>query len=208
MFYGLRFEIDKACLIPRPSTETLVDAALAQTPRRVLDLGTGCGNLLLSILAHASEAQGWGVDISGGALRKAEANRDRLALTDRAHFVLKDMALVTLEDVGDAPVDLIVCNPPYLATPSDQQKTATQQDLALAFEPSEALYAGDDGLAWYVALNDLASRWLAPRGKVVLECGKGMMDRIKAIWAPQWVVVETRKDKQGWDRCLVLEKIT
>ncbi|KAI8341856.1 S-adenosyl-L-methionine-dependent methyltransferase [Chlamydoabsidia padenii] len=211
-FYDLRFEIDKNCLIPRPSTETLVDAALAwlktDTPRRILDLGTGCGNLLLSILTHHPTSIGWGVDISTGAIAKAEINKQQLNCTDRAHFIIKDMALLTLaDDLDNEPVDLIVCNPPYLSSSSQQQQhgKATQQDLALAFEPPEALYADDDGLAWYVTLSELAPRLLHPRGRVVLECGKGMVERVRLLWSG-WSVVETLKDKQGWDRCLVLEK--
>ncbi|CAO3582013.1 unnamed protein product [Absidia cylindrospora] len=240
-FHGLRFEIDRSCLIPRASTETLVDAALSwlldtdtlttiASRKRILDMGTGCGNLLLSILDKAPQAVGIGVDISQQAVAMAQKNKDKILAdkdASRATFIVKDMAQVTSTDLkftssgdndGGSPdndngfVDLIVCNPPYLnmdATNrqgSNAKDRPTQQQMALSYEPDQALYAEDQGFAWYLTLSELAPRLLAsPHGRVILECGKGMMERILVIWSG-WKVVSTIKDKQGWDRCLVLER--
>ncbi|KAI8079872.1 S-adenosyl-L-methionine-dependent methyltransferase [Halteromyces radiatus] len=206
-FHGLRFEINKACLIPRPSSETLVDAAIdwlreeTTRKRRILDMGTGCGNLIVSILAKVEDVEGVGVDISDDALMMARKNSDQLLQdSGRVRFLCKDMAQVTFNDTFGL-VDLIVCNPPYLDPTVTM--TSSQQQMALSYEPSEALYAKHQGFEWYMILSQLAPNLLAMDGRVILECGKGMKDRILLIWTG-WHLVKTIKDKQGWDRCLVL----
>ncbi|ORX61856.1 S-adenosyl-L-methionine-dependent methyltransferase [Hesseltinella vesiculosa] len=212
MFHGLRFDIDRSCLIPRPSSETLVTAALdwlnqqTRTSPRVLDLGTGCGNLMVSILASMPTATGVGVDISAEALIMAEKNLQSLVQPcSRGRFICKDMAQLTLDDLH-GPMDILVCNPPYLDKAAlDRSHLANHQKLQLAHEPDEALFADDQGYAWYKAIHDLAPHWLAPHSCVILECGKGMMKKVRKIWCG-WQVVHTVQDKQGWDRCLVLEK--
>ncbi|KAI9311932.1 S-adenosyl-L-methionine-dependent methyltransferase [Dichotomocladium elegans] len=209
MFYGLLFKVTDACLIPRPSTETLVDAVLAQLssdipkdgPRRILDIGTGCGNVLLSILhASAADVKGVGVDISNEALSIAKGNQARLGIdSSRVEWEECDMALLN-DRLG--MFDVVVCNPPYL-----NKKTIEQQKnefRMLAHEPAQALFADDDGYEWYKVLSEVTPTLMHRRSKLVLECGKGMMDRVKLIMSG-WKTVEIRKDKQGWDRCLVLE---
>lgn len=181
-----------------------MDAALDMWSKektlRVLDIGTGCGNLLLSILYNRPNAVGVGIDISARVLELARENGDRLGLADRARFVQQDMAQIT--DTHEC-YDVIVCNPPYLS--ADVVKKHQKEHNLLAHEPAEALFAQDDGYEWYTVLSKVAPMVMHKNSRLVLECGKGMMERVKLILGGGWEVVQVRKDKQGWDRCLVLK---
>ncbi|KAI7883009.1 S-adenosyl-L-methionine-dependent methyltransferase [Lichtheimia hyalospora FSU 10163] len=214
-FCGLCFKVSEACLIPRPSTETLVNAAVAillqesgnnnKQQQRVLDIGTGCGNLLLSIMhqtTHHINVQGLGIDISKDALAVARENQASLGL-DHVTFTECDMGLLDCSKVG--LFDVVVCNPPYLNETIVKSSFKHREDFNLLLqEPATALFAGDDGYEWYTVLSKVAPKVMHRHAKLVLECGKGMMDRVKLIMTG-WKTVEVRKDKQGWDRCLVLE---
>lgn len=214
-FYGLTFKVSEACLIPRPSTETLVDAAVAillqqedeNKQQRVLDIGTGCGNLLLSIMhrikSNHLNVQGLGIDISKDALAVARENQTSLGLDHDVTFTECDMALLDCSQQG--LFDVVVCNPPYLNETIVKSSFKHRKDFNLLLqEPAMALFAGDDGYEWYTVLSKVAPKVMHRHAKLVLECGKGMMDRVKLIMTG-WKTVEVRKDKQGWDRCLVLE---
>ncbi|KAF7729327.1 hypothetical protein EC973_004583 [Apophysomyces ossiformis] len=197
-FCGLRFKVTESCLIPRPSSETLVYATVQSNPRRVLDIGTGSGNLLISILKLLPEAVGVGVDISKEALDVAMQNATKLDVADRCTFVLKDMAELEPTEL----FDVVVCNPPYLNL--EYVSKQKEQMQMLEHEPSDALFAKEQGYEWYTVLSKVAPMVLRPSGRVVLECGKGMIERVKIIWSG-WKVVEVRTDAQGFQRCLVLE---
>ncbi|KAI8388736.1 S-adenosyl-L-methionine-dependent methyltransferase [Radiomyces spectabilis] len=210
-FYRLNFKVSEECLIPRPSTETLVDAALmalkdrsAEKGCRILDIGTGCGNLLLAILSNTPNATGVGIDVSSGALNLAETNAKMLGIDNRAQFIKQDMAQLGSDVDENMLYDIIVCNPPYLDVDYISTKQQNQMSV-LKYEPSEALFANDEGYEWYMILSKVIPLVARPGSRVILECGKGMMDRVKAIWA-DWKVVDILKDKQGWDRCLILTK--
>ncbi|KAI8148544.1 S-adenosyl-L-methionine-dependent methyltransferase [Fennellomyces sp. T-0311] len=194
-FCNLKFKVTEACLVPRPSSETLVEAAVSAGPKRVLDIGTGCGNLLLSILSQCKGATGVGVDISSAALDVARENAGSLGI-EGAQFVQKDMSL--LMEAGLGLFDVVVCNPPYLS------EKAVFQHRMLEHEPATALFANDDGYEWYTVLSKVAPTVMHRESKLVLECGKGMMERVQVIMAG-WKTVEVRKDSQGWKRCLVLQ---
>ncbi|KAL0074144.1 S-adenosyl-L-methionine-dependent methyltransferase [Phycomyces blakesleeanus] len=185
-FYGLCFKVNESCLVPRPSSEILVEAVLEYLPQekqttRVLD------------------SRGVGVDISKAALEVATQNAQLLGLEDRVGWLCKDMALM------ENPVqlyDILVCNPPYLHRKTTKKEA--QQMARLSHEPAEALFAGEEGFEFYRILHSIAHRLVCQHnGRVILECGKGMMDKVKDIWS-DWKVLEVRKDRQGWDRCLVL----
>lgn len=203
-FSGHVFKITKDCLIPRTSSETLVQAAVTVLANRenanVIDVGTGCGNLLISILNKVPSASGVGVDISEAALAVAKENDDCI-LNDqkRIEWRLQDMSHISDLDA----YDVLVCNPPYL----DFDKTSKEKEqmAALEQEPAEALFAKDNGYEWYKVLSNVAPKIVKEDGYVVLECGKNMMGKVLGIWS-DWEQDEVYKDIQGWNRCLVLRK--
>ena len=174
-FYGRRFAISPDVLDPRPDTETVVEAALEVCDRegwrgrpiRILDLGTGSGCLLLTLLAELPEATGVGLDISHGALGIAQANADALGLAARSAFELQDMRSADL-----AGFELVVSNPPYIRS---GDIAGLDPDVA-RYDPAGALDGGRDGLEFYRDILSLALHGRASaRGPqwVVLEAGAG-----------------------------------
>ena len=167
-FWTLRIEVGPGVLIPRPDSETLIEACLdfarvgrgAGWPSRVLDLGTGPGTLLLAVLSEFPHATGLGVDASEFALAFARDNADELSMADRTAFQSGDWG-----DGVEGLFDLILCNPPYIA---DGEKL--MPDVA-EHEPAGALFAGADGLADYRRIIPDLPRLLAPDGLAVLEIG-------------------------------------
>ena len=166
-FWSLPFNVSSAVLDPRPDSETLVEAALKIFPDTesdfsVLDLGTGSGCLLLSILKHRPRARGVGVDISADALCVAVGNAEHLGLSKRAHFVRGDWGA----SLGGS-FDLILCNPPYIRTAD----LATLAPEVVCFEPRTALDGGNDGLAAYRTLMPQLSLAMGSDSVVLLEIG-------------------------------------
>lgn len=171
-FYGRDFIVTPDVLDPRPETETLVAAALSAPARRVLDLGTGSGCILLSLLAEWPGATGIGTDISAAALAVAWRNADALGVADRATFLQGDWA----EGVT-GHFDLIVSNPPYIATDEFGSLDPDVRD----FEPIIALTPGDDGLGAYRRLLPQAARLLAPEGRLLVEIGPDQAGAVRAL---------------------------
>jgi release factor glutamine methyltransferase len=196
-FWTIELEIGPGALVPRPDSETLIEAAVAhfgaRAPAAVLDLGTGPGTLLLAALAQWPEARGLGVDASDEALAYARRNAAALGLADRASFRRGDWA----EGV-EGPFDLILCNPPYI-----EADAALPRDVAL-WEPHAALFAGADGLDAIRRLAPAFSRLLAPGGAACVEIGIGQADRASSLFAAAGFAVATLADLGGRARCLVL----
>ncbi|MPY69784.1 MAG: peptide chain release factor N(5)-glutamine methyltransferase [Alphaproteobacteria bacterium] len=199
-FWSLDFRVTADVLIPRPDSETLLEAACAlrpdrTVPLRVLDLGTGSGCLLLAALSEYPAATGLGVDISAPALAVARDNAVRLGLAGRARFVRADW------DSGlDARFDLVLCNPPYVA---DGEVGSLAPEVA-RFEPKLALCGGADGLAAYRALAPALARRLTPGGLALVEAGSGQAPDIDHIFR-KWglAVPAVRRDLAGIARCVV-----
>ena len=197
-FWSLGFEVTPATLIPRPESETLVEAALArigprQGPYRLLDLGTGTGCLLLALLSELPGARGLGVDLSEAALVVARRNASRLGLSDRADFVPGSWG-----EGLEGRFDLIVSNPPYVA---ESEASTLPPDVA-SYEPKGALFGGPDGLSAYRALAPDLVRLLALGGFAVVELGAGAAEAVAAILADAGLVeVERRRDLAGIVRC-------
>lgn len=168
-FWGLPLQVSAATLVPRPETETVVEAALhaidtggSRTRRlRIADLGTGSGCLLLALLSELPNARGVGIDISADALMIARVNAQALGLAERAFLVRGNFA-----DALRTGCDLIVSNPPYVAT-----RALTMLAPEVRHEPRVALDGGEDGLAAYRAIAADAARVLASGGAMVLEVG-------------------------------------
>lgn len=200
-FWSLPFAVTRDTLIPRPDSETVVEAALAAIagragPLRLLDFGTGTGCLLLALLSELPEATGVGVDNSARALGVARTNARRLGLAGRADFVAADWG----RGIAGA-FDLIVANPPYIGA-------AEASGLApeiLDFEPSMALFSGGDPVASYRALGPHMARLLGHGGTAVLEIGAGQADDVVAIMAEVGLAEAGRwHDLARIERCVVL----
>jgi release factor glutamine methyltransferase len=187
-FWSLPFTVNAATLVPRPETETVVEAALAAVdagggrsrPLRVLDIGTGSGALLLALLAELPNASGIGTDISIAALQVARCNATRNRLSARTRFVACDVAQAL-----SGPFDLVVSNPPYVARDSIAQLAPGVRD----YEPHVALDGGADGLDAYRAIAAQVPRVLASHGQLSLELGAGQSAAVAAILAEQGLAV-------------------
>lgn len=162
LFFGHRFRVTPDVLDPRPETEILVAAAVRGAPKRVLDLGTGSGCILLSILAACPAATGIGVDISQPALDVALANARDLGLGDRVAFQTGDWGAGL-----DGGFDLVVCNPPYI----DAAEYETLDPELRLWEPHGALTPGEDGLAPYRIVLSQLKGLLTPGGRALFEVG-------------------------------------
>ena len=173
-FYNHRFVVTPDVLDPRPDTESIVMAALEQPFAQVLDLGTGSGCILLSLLAERPQARGLGVDISDAALAVAAQNRAALGLDQRADLRQSDW----FSNVTDQ-FDLIVSNPPYIAA---AEMPALQPEVRL-HEPAQALTDHADGLSCYRIIAAGAPAHLAPGGRLIVEIGPTQAQDVSAMFA-------------------------
>jgi release factor glutamine methyltransferase len=197
-FWTIELAVTPAVLIPRPDSETLIEAALAECrtpPRTILDLGTGSGALLLAALGEWPAARGIGVDRSPAALAVARDNAQALGLADRADLRQGDWA-----DGLDGPFNLILCNPPYVETGA-----VLPPDVA-AYEPAGALFAGADGLDDYRRLMPEMRRLLAQDGLAILEIGHRQADAVQALAGRHGMSASTRADLSGLDRAILLRR--
>ncbi|MGI9490546.1 MAG: peptide chain release factor N(5)-glutamine methyltransferase [Geminicoccaceae bacterium] len=206
-FWSLEFRITADVLCPRPDSECLIEAALGEVdrryeartwPGRILDLGTGSGCLLLTLLSEWPAASGVGVDISLRALSMARLNGERLALTERAHWLCSDWGAAL-----EGGFDLIVSNPPYVTTGEAETLAPEVRD----FEPATALFAGVDGLDAYRLLAGDLHRLLAPDGVTLLEVGAGQAQSVERLMEDNDLrPIGRRQDLAGIDRCLIVER--
>jgi release factor glutamine methyltransferase len=178
-FYGRAFTIGPASLDPRADTETLVERALLfarsrSEPIDILDLGTGSGAILVTLLAELPGARGTGTDISTAALDEARANARRHCVAARAGFVSADWC----QGVAGR-FDLIVSNPPYIPSGDIRRLEPEVRD----HDPRHALDGGPDGLDAYRAIAAGAGPLLAPDGLVALELGAGQHGAVAAVFA-------------------------
>jgi release factor glutamine methyltransferase len=199
-FWSLDFAVSPATLIPRPDTETLIEAALASfagrdPPRRVLDLGTGTGCLLLAALSEFPAAFGVGVDRSFPAVALAKRNAAMLDMSTRADFLCADWASAL-----DGCFDLILSNPPYIPT---SQLDGLMPEVA-RFEPWSALDGGPDGYSAYRRLIPDLARLLTPHGVAVLELGAGQAPMVARLALDAGFASRLHHDLSGIARALVL----
>ena len=202
-FWSLPLQISPAVLVPRPETETVVEAALAVIARetlqmkrlRLLDIGTGSGALLLALLSELRNAVGIATDISAAALAVARANAERNGLAARCTFVACDIAAGV-----QGPFDLVVSNPPYVAHGDIASLAPEVRD----YDPALALDGGTDGLDGYRAIAAEARRLLASNGKSVVELGAGQERAVRALFTKAGLTVTAvRNDLAGIPRALV-----
>ncbi len=203
-FWGHDFKLSPATLIPRPDSETVVEAALdwvtaggrRAEPIRILDLGTGSGCLLVALLMELSEATGIGIDVSEAALRTARANARAAGVGERAAFVTGYWA----EAVMSSGIGLIVANPPYI--PSEEIAGLSVE--VAAHEPWQALDGGDDGLDCYRALLPTVVQTLSPDGALVLEHGARQEAPLAQLVEGAGLrVIDERADLSGVARVMI-----
>lgn len=195
LFWGRSFEVTPDVLDPRPETETLVAAALETPFARVLDLGTGTGCTLLTLLAERPEATGMGSDLSEAALQVAARNAARHGIA--ADLVQSDW----YEGIGGR-FDLIVSNPPYIPVAEIAGLAPEVRD----HEPRIALTDGGDGLGAYRAIAAGAAAHLAPAGRLLVEVGAGQAPSVQEIFAAAGLdCVGTRPDLEGRARVVLAQ---
>jgi len=198
-FYGRAFTVNRAVLIPRGDSETVVQAALDHVPDsgRVLDLGTGSGALLLTLLAERPNLEGVGIDASFDALQVAALNAAQLGVAARTRMLRRDWREQDWAE-GLGRFDLVIANPPYV-----------ENDAALAssvrdFEPASALFAGPDGLDDYRIIIPQLRGLLTDSGTAALEIGSEQAEKVTQIALDSGFLVELRLDLANRPRCLVI----
>lgn len=197
-FYGLNLQVTTATLIPRPDTETLVEAALAkiatQSHADVLDLGTGSGAIALAIARHRPQAHVIAVDASKEALAVAQSNAESLAIMN-ANFLHSDW----FSALEQQRFDVIVSNPPYI---EQDDAHLTQGDLR--FEPLSALASGKDGLDDIRRIINDSLVYLKPQGWLMLEHGYNQGEAVRELMADNGLVaIKTIRDLGGNDRVTI-----
>ena len=213
-FWSLPFRVTSDTLIPRPDSETAIELALdyidntsmgRSAPLHILDLGTGTGCLLLSLLSELPNATGIGVDFSEQACAVARINADTLKLAHRTCIVednweLSDLQGLIQEEHQNLCFDIILCNPPYIP----HSDIAGLGQGVREFEPYQALDGGPDGLSAYRNLAPKISPLLHRNGAVIFEFGIGQAADIKEILENNdFEVNSIRSDIAKVDRCIL-----
>ncbi|HOV99414.1 MAG: peptide chain release factor N(5)-glutamine methyltransferase [Bacteroidetes bacterium] len=180
-FMGLQFEVDSQVLIPRPETETLVEEVLLECkkrfpdPLRVLDVGTGSGNIAISVAKYAPNANVTAIDINPEALIVAHGNAQRHQVVSRIEFLQAD--IFQLKDELKYEYDVIVSNPPYVSV----DEWETLQPEVRNFEPRHAITDDGNGFSFYKQLLILSDRLLKPDGLFAVEVGFGQSPHVELL---------------------------
>jgi release factor glutamine methyltransferase len=197
-FWNIELHVGPGVLVPRPDSEVLVASAIEHFegtagPRRILDLGTGPGTLLLAALDIWPGATGVGTDLSRQALSYASANARRLGFENRVKWVQSNWADGLMEQF-----DLILCNPPYVAEGSDLGPGVRE------YEPDEALFAGSEGLDAYRALAPQLPHLLAREGLAAVEIGPDQASVVMPLLVRDGLQATVAQDLAGRDRAVLL----
>lgn len=197
-FYGRRFKVSKDVLSPRGDTETLVNCGLKALKNindpRIVDLGTGSGALIITLLSERTTAQGLGIDISDQALRLATENAQALDVLDRLKFQNSNW----FENI-DGMFDLIISNPPYI---TDEAMKNLPADV-LEYDPDLALRGGVNGLDPYQVICARAPHFLKPNGALWVEIGYDQGEAVRSLFLRSgFTSVCVIKDLSGHDRCV------
>jgi release factor glutamine methyltransferase len=197
-FWNVELHVGPGVLVPRPDSEVLISSAIehfegAEGPRRILDLGTGPGTLLLAAVDVWPDSTGLGIDLSRRALSYASANARRLGFEPRVKLAQGNWAKGLVEKF-----DLILCNPPYVPEGAEVGSGVRE------FEPDEALFAGEEGLDAYRALAPQLPRLLNANGLAAVEIGHDQAAAVTALLARDGLHAKVAQDLAGRDRVLLL----
>lgn len=177
-FYGLQFEVNPSVLIPRAETEILVEEIISQYKDigeiKILDIGTGSGNIAVSLAYNLKNAKITATDISKKSLETAEKNSVDNNTEDQINFILND---ILNDDLADAGFDIIVSNPPYI---SESDFNQLRPELKI-YEPWYALTDNSDGLIYFRIISEKAKNLLKNKGKIFYEIGAGQSEKVKTI---------------------------
>ena len=207
-FWSLEFAVDRRVLIPRPETELVVETVLslsALPEPGIADVGTGSGNIAVSLARELAGARFWATDISAEALEVARSNAARHGVEARIRFLRGDLAAPLEGEVPAGSLDFLVSNPPYVA----ESEMAALEPEVRDHEPRLALVPpGGDPLAFYPGLLAAGARFLAPGGRLVVELPAGGAERIPPLIhrVPGLELIEVRSDYSGIPRVLVVER--
>ncbi len=197
-FWNIDLHVGPGVLVPRPDSEVLIASAIehfegGEGPKRILDLGTGPGTLVLAALDVWPDATGLGIDVSRSALSYAAANARRLGIDGRVKFKLGNWAKAVQESF-----DLILCNPPYVPQGSELGPGVRE------FEPDEALFAGEKGLDAYCVLAPELPRLLGAGGLAAVEIGHDQVDSVTTMLARDGLGARVANDLADRPRAVLL----
>lgn len=206
-FYKNRFTVSEAVLSPRPDTEVLVEAAIEIIKQKaftkVLDLGTGSGCIVLSILDDCADTTAVAVDKSMVALDVARKNGDNLKLAQRIDFINASWFDEDFSQKIGSGYEVIVSNPPYIPSAD----IADLEEEVKAYDPLSALDGGEDGYDHYQKIAELAPELLVEGGYLFLEAGINQAEKIAEIFEEQGLaLVKIIRDLAGIERCVILKK--
>lgn len=206
-FYKYDFSVSEDVLSPRPDTEILVEAAITAAKgskaKNILDLGTGSGCIILSVLGDVDGLQGVALDASSKALAIARKNAQNLGLQNRVNFVQGSWFDEDIVSRLGNNFDIIVSNPPYIPS----KDIASLEEEVRAHDPISALDGGEDGLRDYRQIAKIAYFLLKNSGKIFLEGGINQEKEITAIFEQEgFFLVDILKDYGGINRCIILKK--
>lgn len=207
-FWGLDFSLNTATLVPRPESETLIEATIAlfpdrQAPLRILDLGTGSGCLLLALLHEFQHATGLGVDCAPDAVAQATVNAAALGLAARANFKVANWNKADFMTTVAPPFDLIISNPPYIPSKIIPTLDAEVRD----YDPAAALDGGADGLDAYRTLRALLPTLSHATTVALFEIGYDQGASVPALFQGAYRT-ELRHDLAGQPRCVIVRPTT
>ncbi|HTE35705.1 MAG TPA: peptide chain release factor N(5)-glutamine methyltransferase [Reyranella sp.] len=207
-FWGLPFKVSPAVLVPRPDSETVIEAILGlmsdrDRAWRILDLGVGSGCLLLTLLREYPQATGVGLDASNEALAVAQQNAEALDVSGRARLVAGDWRQAGWTEGLDGPFDLVVSNPPYI----DSAAIDGLMSEVARFEPRLALDGGQDGLDAYRLLAAAGPKLVTAGGCLVVEIGEGQAVDVKGLFAVAGLMqLSSWKDLGGIERVVAAKQ--
>ena len=202
-FYGLKFFVDERVLIPRPETEILIEEVIQQSktfPEKeiinILDIGTGSGNIAITLAEHILNANIIAIDISNNALDVAKENARRNEVETKVEFLCDDLFNLKSE-IKNLKFDILVSNPPYI---SEEEFSFLQPEIK-NYEPTIATTDNSDGLSFYRRISDLGKERLSENGMIIVEVAYNQSERVKNIFANAgYKNISTRKDYNGIER--------